>query len=185
MKKFLTQLIPEHVPTWEEFFMQTAFNISQKAHCIHFKVGVVIAFMEKGKETIITIGYNGPIRGYQHCDIHGCIKDKGGKCIGSHAEMNAITNIAGSSANLSGATLFVTLSPCLECAKHIANSNLKGVIYLEDYAKINPKKEEEANAALILIKTRKECKKFTGKIYAPNKNGIYELISFEKGKVCN
>ena len=50
-----------------------------------------------------------------------------------HAEANAITKLARSSNNSDGATLYVTASPCIECAKLIIQAGIKRVIYGEEY----------------------------------------------------
>lgn len=103
-------------------------------------------------------GYNGPPRGIEHCDEVGCSrrfpdgeKIPGGYCRGAHAEMNAIVNAAREGIHIEGATLFVTLSPCVECAKHILNSGLRRVVWLQRYSDCFSGKEEETERALGLI----------------------------------
>jgi dCMP deaminase len=148
--------------------MQEAFNISQRSHCMEHKVGAVIACTEKGKQSIIKDGYNGPVKDAPHCDELGKCSRGNPKCVGSHAEINAIGNAASSSANITGAILFVTLSPCVECAKHVVNTGLSEVIYMEDYGDVCSPKKEEAEMALDIIRRSKICTKFKGRIIAPD-----------------
>ena len=50
-----------------------------------------------------------------------------------HAEANAITKVAKSANNCDGATLYITASPCIECAKLIIQAGIKRVVYCEEY----------------------------------------------------
>ena len=50
-----------------------------------------------------------------------------------HAEANAITKIARSNNSSDGATMYVTASPCIECAKLIIQAGIKRVVYSEHY----------------------------------------------------
>lgn len=50
-----------------------------------------------------------------------------------HAEANAITKVAKSGNSSKGATMYITLSPCLECAKLIIQAGIKRVVYAEEY----------------------------------------------------
>ena len=80
--------------------------------------------------TIIADGYNGTPTGFENeCeDAEGQTK-----WYVLHAEANAILKVARSTQNCSGATLYLTLSPCRDCAKLIAQAGIKRVIYLEQY----------------------------------------------------
>lgn len=154
--------------SWEETFMQVALIFSARSHCIQARVGAVIAHMAAGKQAIISAGYNGSPRGVEHCDVVGCAnydpangcKLPGGYCRGAHAEINAINNAAREGARIDGATLFCTLSPCYECAKHIINAGLHKVIWLKRYSEKFPAKPgvvEEENRALELLGKRIIC----------------------------
>ncbi|MCZ8217758.1 MAG: deaminase, partial [Cyclobacteriaceae bacterium] len=92
------------------------------------------------KETrIISIGYNGPPAGTHNCDVEfpetGCPRDsKGGCSLALHAEQNAILYAVKNQTSVDGATLYVTLSPCLACARIIYTMGIRKVIYLKSYA---------------------------------------------------
>ncbi|MBR6370008.1 MAG: dCMP deaminase family protein, partial [Bacteroidaceae bacterium] len=79
---------------------------------------------------IISDGYNGTPTGFENiCEDENNVS----KPYVLHAEANAITKLARSSNSSEGATLYVTASPCIECAKLIIQSGIKRVIYTEQY----------------------------------------------------
>ena len=115
--------------------MDLAQNLSRKSHCVKAKVGAVIS-----KDTrIVSLGYNGPPAGTHNCDQEwpeeGCARDRKGGCsLALHAEANAILYASKNQITMEDATLYVTLSPCLACAKIIFTTGIKKVIYLDSYA---------------------------------------------------
>ena len=115
--------------------MDLAANLAQRSHCVKAQVGAVLT-----KDTrIISIGYNGPPAGTHNCDEEwpeaGCPRDARGSCsLALHAEENAILYAVKNGAELGGSTLYVTLSPCLPCARLIFSSGIKKVIYQKSYA---------------------------------------------------
>lgn len=123
------------VPAFDDIYMDLALNLARKSHCVKLQVGAVLT-----KDTrIISLGYNGPPAGTQNCDQvwpeTGCPRDsKGGCSLAIHAEQNAILYAAKNNVSVEGATLYVTLSPCLACAKVVFTSGIKKVIYLNSYA---------------------------------------------------
>jgi dCMP deaminase len=122
-------------PSFDDIYMDLATNLAQKSHCVKIKVGAVLS-----KDTrIISLGYNGPPAGTHNCDQEwpgqGCARDRKGSCsLALHAEENAILYAAKNKVNLEGATLYVTLSPCLSCARTIYTMGIKKVFYLKSYA---------------------------------------------------
>jgi len=98
----------------------------QNSYCQRRKVG---ALLVKDK-MIISDGYNGTPSGFENIceDEHQVTKP-----YVLHAEANAITKVAKSNNSSEGATLYVTASPCLECAKLIIQSGIKRVVYDENY----------------------------------------------------
>ena len=79
---------------------------------------------------IISDGYNGTPSGFENvCEDDNNVT----KPYVLHAEANAITKLARSSNNSEGSTLYVTASPCLECAKLIIQSGIRRVVYGEEY----------------------------------------------------
>ena len=99
---------------------------AENSYCNRRKVGALIV---KDK-MIISDGYNGTPAGFENVceDENGLTKP-----YVLHAEANAITKIACSSNSSKGATMYVTTSPCIECAKLIIQAGIKRVVYSEKY----------------------------------------------------
>ncbi|MEO6684488.1 MAG: dCMP deaminase family protein [Dyadobacter sp.] len=122
-------------PKFDDIFMELAKNLAQRSHCIKAQVGAVLT-----KDTrIISIGYNGPPAGTHNCDEEfpeaGCPRDAKGSCsLALHAEQNAILFAVKNGSNIEGATLFVTLAPCIACARVIYTMKIRKVIFLNSYA---------------------------------------------------
>lgn len=122
-------------PTFDHIFMNLATDLAKRSHCVKAQVGAVLA-----KDTrIISIGYNGPPSGTHNCDEEfpeqGCPRDSKGSCsLALHAEENAILYAVKNGANLEGATLYTTLSPCLPCARLIFSAGIKQVYFDKSYA---------------------------------------------------
>ncbi len=122
-------------PAFDDIFMELAVNLAKRSHCIKRHVGAVLT-----KDTrIISIGYNGPPAGTHNCDVEfpdsGCPRDsKGGCSLAIHAEQNAILYAVKNKTDIEGATLYVTLSPCLSCARIIYSVGIKHVIFFKSYA---------------------------------------------------
>lgn len=99
---------------------------AENSYCNRRKVGALIV---KDK-MIISDGYNGTPSGFENI----CEDDNGlTKPYVLHAEANAITKIACSNNSSDGSTMYVTTSPCIECAKLIIQAGIKRVIYSEKY----------------------------------------------------
>ena len=99
---------------------------AENSYCERRKVGALVV---KDK-MIISDGYNGTPAGFENvCEDPNNVT----KPYVLHAEANAITKIARSSNNSEGATLYVTASPCIECAKLIIQAGIKRVVYSEKY----------------------------------------------------
>ena len=129
-------LLPPPVrPSFDEIYMNLAANLAQRSHCVKAQVGAVIT-----KDTrIVSLGYNGPPAGTHNCDEvwpeTGCPRSiKGGCSLALHAEENAILYAAKNKVTLENTVLYVTLSPCLPCARMIFTSGIKKVLYLDSYA---------------------------------------------------
>ncbi|MFN6943396.1 MAG: deoxycytidylate deaminase [Cytophagaceae bacterium] len=122
-------------PAFDDIFMELAINLARRSHCIKKHVGAVLT-----KETrIISIGYNGPPMGTHNCDEEwpetGCAKDMKGSCsLALHAEENAIVYAMKNGFSIEKCTLYITLSPCLPCARLIYSAGVEKVIFLESYA---------------------------------------------------
>ena len=122
-------------PEFDDIYMELAVNLAKRSHCIKRHVGAVLT-----KDTrIISIGYNGPPAGTHNCDIefpvNGCAHDSKGSCsLAIHAEQNAIMYAVKNKASVEGTTLYVTLSPCIACARIIFSMGIEQVVYLKSYA---------------------------------------------------
>ena len=115
--------------SWENYFMNIAREVSTRATCDRKMVGAVIV---RGK-TILSTGYNGSLRGLQHCDEVGHEMENG-HCIRTvHAEANAIVHAARHGIIVEGAEIFITASPCYNCFKLIVNAGIIKIYYGEFY----------------------------------------------------
>ncbi|MGM0639862.1 MAG: deoxycytidylate deaminase [Thermotogota bacterium] len=123
--------------TWDEYFMEVAFLVSQRSSCTHRKVGAIIV---KDKRILAT-GYNQPPSGFPHCDEIGCIRDDleilSGEhqevCYGLHAEQNALMQAARFGIRTENSSIYVTHQPCSVCARLVINAGIKKVIYRNPY----------------------------------------------------
>jgi dCMP deaminase len=109
--------------------MNIAAEVAKRSTCDRKRVGAVIV----RDRTILSTGYNGSVRGLDHCDEVGhMIED--GHCIRTiHAELNAIIQAAKNGTSIDKACIYVTASPCWNCFKCIANGGLARVVYREFY----------------------------------------------------
>jgi dCMP deaminase len=121
--------------SFDQIFMNLATDLADRSHCVKAHVGAVLT-----KDTrIISIGYNGPPAHTHNCDMEwpetGCPRDSKGSCsLALHAEENAILYAVKNGANLEGATLYTTLSPCLPCSRLIFSAGIKRVYFDKSYA---------------------------------------------------
>ena len=107
-------------------YLRMAHIWAENSYCKRRQVGCLVV---KDK-MIISDGYNGTPSGFENvCEDDNNLT----KPYVLHAEANAITKLARSSNNSDGATLYVTASPCIECAKLIIQAGIKRVIYGEQY----------------------------------------------------
>lgn len=143
----------------DEVYMNVAKQVASLSHCVRSKVGAVLV---KGGN-IISFGYNGTPTGMDNCcerreyvskregswldtDIineNWPYRDEKGhyklvtKSETIHAEVNAILKAAKTGASVDGSTLYLTLSPCLDCSKLVLQSEVKRVVYLETYRNLD------------------------------------------------
>lgn len=107
-------------------YLRMARIWAENSYCRRRQVGALVV---KDK-MIISDGYNGTPSGFENT----CEDDNGlTKPYVLHAEANAITKLARSSNNSDGSTLYVTASPCIECAKLIIQAGIRRVVYGEKY----------------------------------------------------
>lgn len=110
----------------DERYMRMATVWAENSYCRRRQVGALIV----KEKMIISDGYNGTPSGFENvCEDENHIT----KPYVLHAEANAITKIARSGNSSEGATLYVTASPCIECAKLIIQAGIRRVVYGEKY----------------------------------------------------
>ncbi len=114
---------------WHTYFMNIARQVATRSTCDRKHVGAVIV----RDKTILSTGYNGSIRGLDHCDDVGHLMDNG-HCVRTvHAEANAIVQAASQGVRLEGGEIYVTASPCWNCFKLIANAGIRRIHFGEFY----------------------------------------------------
>lgn len=117
-----------HTKQWDldKRYIRMAAIWAENSYCQRRKVGALIV---KDK-MIISDGYNGTPSGFENiCEDENNVT----KPYVLHAEANAITKIARSNNSSNGSTMYVTASPCIECAKLIIQAGIKRVVYSEHY----------------------------------------------------
>ncbi len=116
----------ERQSEFDRRYLEMAQIWAGNSYCQRRKVGALIV----KERMIISDGYNGTPSGFENV----CEDDSGKtKAYVLHAEANAITKVAKSNNSSEGATLYVTSSPCMECAKLIIQAGIKRVVFCDDY----------------------------------------------------
>lgn len=130
-------------PDIDEYFMKIALVVSERGTCRRHSVGAVLV---KDKIVFAT-GYNGAPKGAKDCLEKECLRDqlkiKSGEraeiCRAVHAEQNAVIQAASSGINTKDSTMYCTHSPCIICAKIMANAGVKKVVVFEQYSDVSYK----------------------------------------------
>jgi dCMP deaminase len=116
-------------------YMDVAERFAQLSSAKRLQVGAIVVKDDR----IISIGYNGMPSGWDNCCEHTIQHHELGTCTTVtkpevlHAESNAVSKLAKNSESGLGATMFVTHSPCMDCAKLIYQSGIATVYYKHDY----------------------------------------------------
>ena len=114
---------------WDEYFMSIAAQVATRSTCDRKHVGAVIV----RDKMLLATGYNGSMRGLEHCDEVGHLMQDG-HCVRTvHAEANAIEQAARNGMRTEGASIYVTASPCFSCFKLIANASIERIVFGEFY----------------------------------------------------
>ena len=122
----------DDVISWDEFFMRVAIAAKLRSKDPNTQVGACIAATN---HRLLSGGYNGTPAGLDDDEFPwestgDPLTDKHNYVI--HAEANAILNYRGSLKDMAGATVYVTLFPCHECAKTLVQAGIGEVVYLDD-----------------------------------------------------
>ena len=125
---------------WHKTFIKIALEIANHSTCCRKQVACLLV----KNNVIISTGYNGTPSGQKHCneyftpsmisrpdfmEKHRIFSNR----YEVHSEQNAIAQAAKNEVNPEGATAYVTLSPCLSCAKLLITAGIKKVFYYEKY----------------------------------------------------
>ncbi|MDP4162295.1 MAG: ComE operon protein 2 [Bacillota bacterium] len=115
--------------SWHQYFMAQSHLLALRSTCTRLTVGATIVRDKR----IIAGGYNGSIAGSDHCIDEGCyVIDN--HCVRTiHAEMNALLQCAKFGVPTTGAEIYVTHFPCLQCCKAIIQAGIQKVYYAKDY----------------------------------------------------
>lgn len=111
---------------YDTAYLKMAMEWAKLSHCERKQVGALIV----KDRMIISDGFNGTPSGFDNCceDENGLTKWEV-----LHAEANAILKVASSTQSCNGATLYITLSPCIHCSKLIHQAGIKRVVYGKAY----------------------------------------------------
>lgn len=129
-------MIKEIQNSQDEFFIEVAFKLSKKSHCVSKQVGAVL--VKDGR--IISMGYNGSHPGHVNCcnvfnrktidfDKHHAWS----RIFEVHAEMNCLAFAAKNGINVNGCTMYVTMSPCQDCLKTLFQAGIRRIVFLVQY----------------------------------------------------
>ena len=143
----------------DSVYINIAKQVSTLSHCVRSKVGAVL--VKEGN--VISFGYNGTPAGMDNsCETRSYLPQDAGawsdidsilvewpfrdthgnyklvtKSEVIHAEVNAVLKAARTGTSVDGSTLYLTLSPCLDCSKLILQAGVKRVVYLETYRNLD------------------------------------------------
>jgi len=125
-------------PSWDQYFMSIAKVVATRGNCSRRQVAALIVMDHR----IVSTGYNGTPAGIRNCFAGGCARCAGtapsgtglDECICVHAEQNAICQAARYGIHVEGGVMYVTISPCLTCAKLIVSAGIREVVYGGEYA---------------------------------------------------
>jgi dCMP deaminase len=120
-------------PAWNDYYINIAWVVSSRSSCIRRAVGALIVMDKR----IVSTGYNGTPFGVRNCDEGGCPRCASDTpaqagydwCLCVHAEQNAIALAARQGTATEGASLYVTLRPCLGCLKEAVQAGIREIIY--------------------------------------------------------
>ncbi|OGO17291.1 MAG: cytidine deaminase [Chloroflexi bacterium RBG_16_48_7] len=125
-------------PGIDEYFLKIASVVAERSTCLRHHVGAVAV----RNKHILSTGYNGAAAGVKDCLELGCLRDEQGIasgtrheiCRGIHAEQNVIVQASLHGVSLEGADIYCTHSPCILCAKMLANAKVKRFVTFGNYS---------------------------------------------------
>ena len=146
-----------HDVTWNEYFMGICDAVSRRSTCLSRKIGAIV--VNSDDHTIIATGYNGPPRGFHHCEGLVCPRVTQGYgsgkgleyCPAVHAEANCVADAALNHKCVDGQTLILnTVLPCKSCMGLLINAGIKQIVYKDKgvYDQLAKQMAEECNIKL-------------------------------------
>lgn len=130
---------PHHKrPDWQEYFLKVMDTVAERANCDRGRAAAIIVRDKR----IIATGYVGAPAGLPTCDEVGHLikvayDERGGQkkhCVRTtHAEANAIAQAARYGIPIDGATIFIKMTPCLDCTKLLINAGIRKVVCRKRY----------------------------------------------------
>lgn len=152
---------------WDGYFMRIAREVATRSTCDRKHVGAILV----RDRMILATGYNGSIRGEDHCDDVGHLMVDG-HCVRTvHAEMNAILQAARHGTVVQDATLYVTAAPCWACFGPVVNVGVVRLVYGEEYrlGDEGPKRVREvANRRGVILERLTEDGKLLWDVVGPS-----------------
>jgi dCMP deaminase len=114
--------------SWDAYFMSIAEKAAERSTCDRANVGCVLVKENK----LLSTGYNGSIKGHDHCDDIGHLLNDQGRCIRTiHAEQNAFA--FADREELKGSTAYVTHEPCENCTKLLVQAGIIRIVFKKKY----------------------------------------------------
>ncbi len=131
-------MVQKQRPGIDEYFLKIATVVAERSTCLRHHVGAV-AVRDKH---ILSTGYNGAAAGIRDCLELGCLRDEqnipsGTRheiCRAIHAEQNCIIQASLHGISIEGCTIYCTHTPCILCAKMLANARIKRFVSFRKYA---------------------------------------------------
>lgn len=152
-------------PSWDQYFLNIMREIGTRATCDRGRAGAVITKDNR----IIATGYAGSPRGLEHCDDVGHLMkksfDENGNikenCVRTtHAEQNAIVQAALHGVSTSGSTVYISMEPCLACAKMMINAGIKRIVCEKKYHDAELSRQFLKDAGIELVVLNEEVMKY-------------------------
>ena len=130
--------IKKSVSKKHRYFMRLAEKEAKKSTCWFRKTGCLV--VKNGQ--VLLSAYNRVMPDEQFCQRTGCIRQELGAlpgeklelCVAIHAEANLISQAAKKGIPLEGATMYLTTFPCSICAKAVAISGVRQLVFRGDYS---------------------------------------------------
>lgn len=123
--------------TRDQMFLQMAQVVARRSTCYRLNVGAILVSRDNG---LLSMGYNGASASLQHCGGEPCehFSRQEKKCQVVHAEVNALLRYRENSKKQGYLKVYITHSPCLDCASHLVQAGVEEVYYETEYRDKTP-----------------------------------------------